>query len=169
MKIHKLLSIIWLSICIILVAITYAWSKHYFSDNFTNSWITFTRFVGLIILNSIINHTILDHQLSFEDKLLDYPWYKLVLTSLGIIGAMIYIDSPFAKLTASFWIASIILGRDHRWSGFLVIDVLCVIVVMLIVNEQHIANNLTPYLYYFATISALTSLNNEKKYEHQDK
>lgn len=152
-------------IIIVLITATRARNSKMLSSSVTNGGIVSLWFIGLIWLNIIVNHERLDDKLVVEDKLLSYPRHKLALAGCGIIISMIYISDPFGKLTWSFAAASIFLWRDHRWSAFLALDTLIITIVMLLLQEQSLADAAAIYLYYFLVIATLTMLTNKQPEE----
>ena len=160
---HRRARILTSAIIIILVITTCA-RYFYQIPSFLNlQWLSALWFVALIWINIIINYKLLEDWLILENTLFEYPRYRLALAGIGVITALSILDEPFAKLTACFAVASICLWRDHRWSAFLALDMLMMVIIFLILDKQTLANNFAVYLYYFLVIATVTMLVNNKK------
>jgi len=70
------------------------------------------------------------------NKLFTYPRYRLALFGIGVITSLALIDNAFDKLIACFAVASICLGRDHRWAAFGAMDMLAIVIIMLLIKQQ---------------------------------
>lgn len=148
-------------ICIILISITVAWSYGKIWS-LTSNGLMFVWFIGLIWLDIIVNQTIIEDKLVMEDKLLSYPRYRLALAGAGVIACMMWFEWPANRLIWSIAAASICLWRDHRWSAFLALDMLVMVIVSLLIKEQWLADLLAIYLYYFLVIATVTMVMNNK-------
>jgi hypothetical protein len=164
---HRNLILISSVIGIILVWMTIAWSYGHITS-LTANGLSVIWLIWLLWFNYAINETILEDKLVVEDKLLTYPWYRLALAGIWVIGSIMLFDSPITRLTWAFAVASVCLWRDHRWSAFLALDMLWVVIITLIIKEQWLADAYAIYLYYFLVIATLTMIVNNKKEETID-
>ena len=152
-------------ILLVWVTITRSYDK---IQSLTANWLTVLWLIWFIWLNYSINEVILEDKLIMKDTLLQYPRYRLVLAGGWVIASMVLFESPIDRLIGAFAVANICLWRDHRWSAFLALDMLWIVIISLIIKQQWLADIYAIYLYYFLVIATLTMILNSESEKPKD-